>query len=101
MPALKAAVKSSPDGYARVITTSSGGAMLDTVNFDTLKDGPARRKKIVEELYHQSKFVSLRVRSSCDETYLSVFSQLNVVVARETAKRYAGDGIFSASVNPG
>jgi len=82
LPALSAGAKSSPDHHARVIATSSGGALFDTVDLDTLKDGPARRKKYTEELYHQSKF-------------------LNVVVAREAARRYADQSILSMSVNPG
>ncbi|TCD68604.1 hypothetical protein EIP91_010395 [Steccherinum ochraceum] len=82
IPALAAGAKSSPDHHSRVITTSSAGALLDTVDFQTLKDGPARRRRYTEQLYNQSKF-------------------LNVVVARETAKRYAEKNILSISVNPG
>ncbi|CDO72258.1 hypothetical protein BN946_scf184970.g110 [Trametes cinnabarina] len=81
MPALLAGVESSPDHHARVITTSSFGAYMETLNYDTFKDGPARRKKMKEALYYQSKFG-------------------NVVVAHEIARRYADKGIISISVNP-
>ncbi|OSC98224.1 NAD(P)-binding protein [Trametes coccinea BRFM310] len=82
MPALLAGVESSPDHHTRVVTTSSSGAYLETLHFDTFKDGPARRKKTKEALYYQSKFG-------------------NVVVAHQLAKRYASKGIISISVNPG
>ncbi|KAJ2990506.1 hypothetical protein NUW54_g8450 [Trametes sanguinea] len=82
MPALLAGVESSPDHHTRVVTTSSSGAYLETLHFDTFKDGPARRKKTKEALYYQSKFG-------------------NVVVAHQVAKRYAEKGIISISVNPG
>ncbi|KAI0738886.1 NAD(P)-binding protein [Daedaleopsis nitida] len=83
MPALLAGVQSSPDHHARVVTTSSSGAYLGTVNFDSLKDGPERRTKTDPSiLYHQSKFG-------------------NAIVARQVAKRYAEKGIISISLNPG
>ena len=58
MPALLAGVETSPDHHARVINTASSGAYLSTVNFETFKDSPARRKTSPTELYGQSKFVS-------------------------------------------
>ncbi|RPD56663.1 NAD(P)-binding protein [Lentinus tigrinus ALCF2SS1-7] len=82
MPALRAGVKSSPDNHARVVTTSSSGAYFTTLNYDTFKDTPQRKKLSPEMLYYQSKFG-------------------NVVVARQVAKRYADKGIISISVNPG
>ncbi|RPD56672.1 NAD(P)-binding protein [Lentinus tigrinus ALCF2SS1-7] len=82
MPALLAGVETSPDHHVRVITTSSSGAYQQTINWDTLKDTPARRKQSTENLYYQSKFG-------------------NVVVARQVAKRYADRGIISISLNPG
>ncbi|TBU22526.1 NAD(P)-binding protein [Dichomitus squalens] len=82
IPALSAGAKTSPDHHARVITTASSGAYLDTLHFDTFKDGPARRKMSTEALYYQTKHA-------------------NVVVARQVAKRYAAQGIISISVNPG
>ena len=62
MPALIAGVASSPDHHARVITTSSSGAYLNTLHWDTFKDTPQRRKMAREALYYQSKFVRLLVR---------------------------------------
>lgn len=82
MPALLAGKHTSPDGHTRVVTTSSSGAYFDTVNWDSFRDGPARRKLGTYTLYNQSKF-------------------LNVVVAREVAKRYGDQGIISVSCNPG
>ena len=58
MPALLAGVKTSPDKHARVITTSSSGAYLDIIHFDTFKDGPERKKMSTEALYYQTKHVS-------------------------------------------
>ncbi|EMD32477.1 hypothetical protein CERSUDRAFT_118808 [Gelatoporia subvermispora B] len=82
MPALLAGKETAPDGHARVVTTSSSGAYLYTVNWETLRDSPARKKLSPQQLYFQSKF-------------------LNVVVAREVAKRYGDKGIISLSCNPG
>ncbi|KAI8986260.1 NAD(P)-binding protein [Trametes punicea] len=82
MPALLAGVASSPDHHTRVITTASSGAYFETIHWDTLKDGPARRKLGIKSLYFQTKFA-------------------NVVVAHQLAKRYAEKGIISISVNPG
>ncbi|OCH84430.1 NAD(P)-binding protein [Obba rivulosa] len=82
MPALLAGKESSPDGHARVITTSSSAAYMYTVNWELFRDGPARKKMSSQELYAHSKF-------------------LNVVVAREVAKRYGDKGIISLSCNPG
>ncbi|KAI0738867.1 NAD(P)-binding protein [Daedaleopsis nitida] len=82
MPLLIAGVATSPDHHARVITTSSSAAYARTLNWDTFKDGPARRKLTTMDLYNQSKHA-------------------NVVVARQFAKRYTDKGIISISVNPG
>ncbi|TFK84291.1 NAD(P)-binding protein [Polyporus arcularius HHB13444] len=82
MPALLAGVVSSPDHHTRVVTTSSSGAYLGHIRWDTLKDSPARRKLRLEQLYYQSKLG-------------------NVIVAREIARRYAHQGIISISLNPG
>ena len=57
LPALEAGAKSSPDGHARVITTSSAGSYLGTISPETFKDGPPRRKRFTERLYFQSKLV--------------------------------------------
>ena len=57
MPALLAGVKSSSDGHVRVITTSSSTAYVGTIQWDTFKDGPARRKLSSGLHYAQSKLV--------------------------------------------
>ncbi|KZT65718.1 NAD(P)-binding protein [Daedalea quercina L-15889] len=82
LPALIAGKATSPDGHTRIITTSSSGAYLQTINWDSLKDGPARRKMSPQMLYCQTKFA-------------------NVVVTRQLAKRYADEGILAISLNPG
>ncbi|OAX40438.1 NAD(P)-binding protein [Rhizopogon vinicolor AM-OR11-026] len=83
LPALIATAKSAPDGKARVITTSSSAHVLtSSLNFDTFKDSPARRKLSPFDLYGQSKHG-------------------NVVQAFELARRYASEGIVSIPLNPG
>ncbi|PPQ73153.1 hypothetical protein CVT26_014819 [Gymnopilus dilepis] len=83
LPALLAGAKSSPDGKARVVNTSSSAAYYtNTIDFNTLKDSPARRKKAGWMLYSQSKLG-------------------NVLIANELARRYADQGIVSTSLNPG
>ncbi|OBZ71391.1 ATP phosphoribosyltransferase [Grifola frondosa] len=82
IPALIAGKETSPDHHTRVITTSSSASYLSTINWDTFRDGPARRKLSPQQLYNQSKFA-------------------NIVIAREVAKRYAEQGIISISCNPG
>ena len=57
MPALLAGAQTSPDHHARVVATSSSVAYLDTLHFETFKDGPARRKMNLDSLYFQSKLV--------------------------------------------
>ncbi|KAI0747567.1 NAD-P-binding protein [Fomes fomentarius] len=85
-PALLAGVESSPDHYARVISTSSITAYWTTIDLDTFKDTPARLKKYKEGnnqgLYWQSKLGA-------------------AIIARQVAKRYADKGIISIAVNPG
>ncbi|KAH9857650.1 NAD-P-binding protein [Lenzites betulinus] len=82
MPALIAGVASSPDHHTRIITTSSSGAYLGKIRFETFKDSPTRRKTPTDALYYQSKLG-------------------NAIVAYQTAKRYADKGIIAISVNPG
>ena len=57
MPALLAGRVTSPDHHARVITTSSAGAYVGKLQWDTFKDGPVRRKQSPVDLYAQSKLV--------------------------------------------
>ena len=46
MPALLAGVASSPDGHARVVTTSSGGAYLNTPPLGYLPGWPGAQKDV-------------------------------------------------------
>ena len=57
IPALVAGAKTSPDRHSRVISTSSCMAYLETLDWDTFKDTPARQKMSIMPLYSQSKFV--------------------------------------------
>ncbi|KDR82950.1 hypothetical protein GALMADRAFT_238644 [Galerina marginata CBS 339.88] len=83
LPALLAGAKSSPDGKARVVNTSSQGSLfVSNIDFNALKDSPARRKKMTEILYAQSKLG-------------------NVLFSNELARRYGDQGIVSTSLNPG
>ena len=70
-PAVLAAKDTHPDHHSRIIMTSSSGAYLYTLNFDTFKDSPARRKMTTQNLYFQTKFV----RGSCIESLDSELSQ--------------------------
>lgn len=59
LPALLLGAKSSPDGKARVVNTSSSGHLFATgLDFSTFKDGPARNKGFSMFFYLQSKLVS-------------------------------------------
>jgi retinol dehydrogenase-12 len=58
LPTLISTAKSSQDGKARVVNTSSSAHMFSNLNFETFKDGPERRKKTTETFYAQSKFVN-------------------------------------------
>ncbi|GJE98571.1 NAD(P)-binding protein [Phanerochaete sordida] len=82
VPALAAAAKGAPDGHSRVVTTSSSGAYLEGLHYDTFRDSPKRKKLGKQGLYFQSKLG-------------------NAMVAREAAKRYAEKGILSFTCNPG
>ncbi|KAF8799007.1 NAD(P)-binding protein [Phlegmacium glaucopus] len=83
LPTLLAAAKTSPDGKARIVNTSSLGHIFSSgLDFNTFKDGPARKKKGIQTLYAQSKLG-------------------NVHVSNEFAKRYGEQGIVSTSLNPG
>lgn len=59
LPALFAGAKSSVDGKARVVNTSSIMHHLCPINFDALVDGPDRTKLGQTVLYCQSKNVGL------------------------------------------
>lgn len=83
LPALQAGAKSAPDGYARVVYTSSSGAHLaKPINFDSFRDHPVRRKIGTFDLYFQSKL-------------------LDGVVAHESSKRYKDMNILFYAADPG
>ncbi|KAF9484233.1 NAD(P)-binding protein [Pholiota conissans] len=83
IPALLAGAKSSPDGVARVVNTSSSASLLTSdVDFNTLTDTEARKKKSSINLYWQSKLG-------------------NVLFANELNRRYRDQGIVATSLNPG
>ncbi|KAG8915085.1 hypothetical protein FRC02_004681 [Tulasnella sp. 418] len=85
IPELLEGAKASPDGKARVIHTSSSGAYFvgsEGIQYDTLRDGPARTKLGTQGLYFQSKYA-------------------NVIFSNELAKLYGDQGIISNAVNPG
>ncbi|KAI0344005.1 NAD(P)-binding protein [Trametopsis cervina] len=82
MPALLDVSQSEPGQKARIITTSSSASYLETLNWDTIEDTPARRKAAGDTLYNRSKHA-------------------NVIVSNEIARRYGDKGIVAISVNPG
>ncbi|TFK28697.1 NAD(P)-binding protein [Coprinopsis marcescibilis] len=82
LPALIEGAKASSDGKARVVTTSSSRSLFGKIDFNTFKDGPARRRESPGALYSQSKLG-------------------NVLFANELARRHEKDGIVSVSLNPG
>ncbi|KAF8176145.1 NAD(P)-binding protein [Mycena galopus ATCC 62051] len=73
-----------PESPARVINTSSMASELSSrkINFNTLKDGPARKRMGTNNLYAQSKFG-------------------NVSFSNELFRRYGDQGIMSVALNPG
>ncbi|KAF9475748.1 NAD(P)-binding protein [Pholiota conissans] len=83
LPTLLAGAKSSPDGKARIVNTSSSASVFASkIDFNTLGDTAARKKKGQSMLYCQSKLG-------------------NVLVSAELARRYGDQGIVSTSLNPG
>ncbi|TFY53263.1 hypothetical protein EVJ58_g9546 [Rhodofomes roseus] len=81
-PVLQAGRETHPDHHCSIIMVSSSGAYMGTLNLDTFKDGPTRRKMSTTNLYFQTKFA-------------------NMVIARQYAKRYADQGFISVALNPG
>jgi len=82
LPVLFAATERHPDEKARVVNVSSRGHLgFPKINFDTLRDGPARYKLSRFNKYGQSKFG-------------------NIVFSNELARRY-GDQLISSSLHPG
>ncbi|KAJ7628752.1 NAD(P)-binding protein [Roridomyces roridus] len=82
LPCLIAGAKSSADHAARIVNTSSQTHIMGSINFDALRDTPARSTLSPDDLYAQSKFD-------------------NVVFSSEFGKRYGGDGLVSTAVHPG
>ncbi|KAJ7601752.1 NAD(P)-binding protein [Roridomyces roridus] len=83
---LLTATAASTGTKVRIVNTASLTGELhpqaDGVNYDTLFDGPARRKKDKGYLYGQSKLG-------------------NILVSNELARRYTDEGIISIALNPG
>ncbi|KAF8438352.1 hypothetical protein L210DRAFT_3543643 [Boletus edulis BED1] len=82
LPALLSTAKSSSDGIARIVNTSSNGHWFAGLNYDTMKDSPERRRASPWQLYGQSK-------------------SGNIIFASELSRRYGDQGIVSTSLNPG
>jgi hypothetical protein len=99
MPVLLAAVADSGE-KVRVVNTSSSTNYLAKINFDTFKDGPARRRQTPVNLYSQSKWVCTYFVPSVS-SLISTTPQGNVVFAAELARQFGTDGIVSTSLNPG
>lgn len=57
LPALLAGAKSSPDGKARVVNTSSGMHLMNKLHFKVILDDKKRKKAGTQPLYALSKFV--------------------------------------------
>ncbi|KAG1777944.1 hypothetical protein EV702DRAFT_1098748 [Suillus placidus] len=82
MPALLAGAAQSPDGTARIVNTASNAHWFGSLDYNTFKDSPARKKKSPMSLYAQSKMG-------------------NILFAAELARRYGNQGIVSTALNPG
>ena len=88
LPTLLATAKTTPDGKARIVNTSSIAHVLCSgIDFNTFKEGPARVKKGTEALYCQSKlvrFLSPTSRQySCNHREISKY-QKNLPIDMET-----------------
>jgi len=100
-PALLAGAASSPDGKARVVNTASSASLfVGGVDFNTLKDTPARKKRSPEILYSQSKLVGFCLFPD-NPIQTTLLIQGNVLFSNEFARRYGDQGIVSTSLNPG
>ncbi|ESK86522.1 NAD(P)-binding protein [Moniliophthora roreri MCA 2997] len=85
LPILLSTANSTSDKHVRVVNVSSlAHAYFPVMNFNTFKDGPARRRygAILSLLYSQSKLG-------------------NVIFANELARRYGDQGVVSTSLHPG
>jgi len=82
LPLLFAATELHPTDKARVVNVSSHAHMaFPKIVYETLREGPARKKLGIYQLYGQSKFA-------------------NIVYSNELARRY-GDKLISSSLHPG
>lgn len=83
LPLLLETAKTSPNKHARIIHTSSlMHWLVDTVDLETLKDTPKRKKMSKDGLYSQSKLG-------------------NILLSNELARRYGAQGLVSVAVHPG
>ncbi|KAG0705603.1 hypothetical protein DFH29DRAFT_268501 [Suillus ampliporus] len=98
LPILTSTAKATSEGKVRVVNVSSCAHLFGQLDFNTFKDGPARKKCTRAGLYNQSKFVT-RFRSGCGMKL--IMTQGNIVFALELAKRYGDQGIVSTALNPG
>jgi retinol dehydrogenase-12 len=57
LPRLLSTAQTSPPGTVRVVNVSSAAAYFGKLNFNTFKDGPARKKVSKLKGYTQSKYV--------------------------------------------
>ena len=88
LPTLLATAKISPDGKVRIVNTSSLGHLFCSgIDFNTLKEGPARKKKGLQFLYTQSKLVRflspILYQYSCYYREMFMY-QMNLPIDMET-----------------
>lgn len=93
-------------GYAsRVVDVSSSAHGFSDknhiINYETLRDGKARRVLSPNGLYAQSKSVRSRAAKPSVLLNLCCFRQGNIFVSQAHARKYAGRGITFTSLNPG
>ncbi|THU94703.1 NAD(P)-binding protein [Dendrothele bispora CBS 962.96] len=82
LPVLLSTAESTGSSVRVVNTASSGHTMYPNLDFNSFKDGKARRRLGKIHLYGQSKFG-------------------NIVFSNELARRYGDKGIVSTSLHPG
>ncbi|KAJ7759257.1 hypothetical protein B0H16DRAFT_1819836 [Mycena metata] len=82
LPALLAGAKSSADGKARVVNTSSGMHLMNKLDFKVILDDKKRKKAGSQLLYSLSKFAL-------------------VTYSTELARRYGEQNIVVTSLHPG
>ncbi|KAJ7446754.1 hypothetical protein FB451DRAFT_1291408 [Mycena latifolia] len=82
LPALLAGSKTSPDGKARVVNTSSGMHLMNKLDFKIILDDKKRKKAGAQSLYALSKFGF-------------------VAYSAELARRYGDQDLVVISLHPG